>query len=243
VFETLLVVEGRPIELDAHLERLEASTRFLYGAPCPPTARALLLDHARGARLARMRLTVVPGGDDELAVEVAVAAVDACVVLAGRDRAVDLAPLVVGGGIGAHKWADRRLLASAEAALAPCVPLLVDRDGSVLEASRGNVFAVRDGVLITPPADERILPGVTRRVVMGISEAVGIPVREQAVSTTVLIEADEVFLTGSVRGIEPVRSCGAVVVGSAHAVTSALSQELRRRWTLVQGGKSGVPRD
>ena len=54
--------------------------------------------------------------------------------------------------------ADRRLLAGADAALAPRLPLLLDGDGAMLEASRGNLFVVHDGELVTPPTDGRILP-------------------------------------------------------------------------------------
>jgi branched-subunit amino acid aminotransferase/4-amino-4-deoxychorismate lyase len=225
VFETLLVLDGWPLELEAHLARLDASLRAVFGAPAPATARELVLDHARGADVARLRLTIAPDDQRGLTAAVVVAPVDAALVLPGPDRGLDLAPLVVAGGIGAHKWADRRLLASAEAEVAPRVPLLLDRDGAVLEASRGNLFLVHDGVLVTPPADGRILPGVTRRRVIELAAALGIPVREEAVPFDRLRQAAELFLTGAVRGIEP-------VVGPEEETTAALSRELRRFWSL-----------
>jgi para-aminobenzoate synthetase/4-amino-4-deoxychorismate lyase len=66
---------------------------------------------------------------------------------------VVLAPVVLPGGLGAHKWADRRL----PDALGPA--LLLDADGAVLEATWASV-ATGDGR--TPPADGRLLPGTTR---------------------------------------------------------------------------------
>jgi para-aminobenzoate synthetase/4-amino-4-deoxychorismate lyase len=233
VFETLLVLSGRPVELEAHLARLDASLRALFRAPVPATAGELVLEHARSAELARLRLTVAPDGAGELAAEVAVTAIERSVVQPGWDRGADLAPVVVAGGIGEHKWADRRLLASAEADVAPRVPLLLDRDGAVLEASRGNVFVVRDGVLATPPADGRILPGVTRRRVLLLAEALDIGVREEPVPFDRLPEAAEVFLTGAVRGIEPVRGCDGALVASEERVTPALARELERCWGLT----------
>jgi para-aminobenzoate synthetase / 4-amino-4-deoxychorismate lyase len=232
VFETLLVADGRPLELHAHLARLDASLRALFGAPAPPAARALVLDHARGADLARLRVTVAPDDQGALVAGAAVARVDASLVLPGRDRGLDLVPLVVAGGIGAHKWADRRLLAGAEANLAPRVPLLLDRDGAVLEVSRGNLFLVHDGVLVTPPADGRILPGVTRSRVLRLAEALDIPVSEEPVPFDRLREAAEAFVTGAVRGIEPVRGCDGAVLASERPITLALSGELRRCWAL-----------
>ena len=225
VFETLLVLDDRPLELEAHLQRLDRSVRALFGAPPPATVRALVLAHADHAGLARLRLTVMPG-----AAEVAMTRIDASLVLPNWARGVELAPVVVAGGLGAHKWADRRLLAAAEADLAPRVPLLLDADGTVLEASRGNVFAACEGVLFTPPADGRILPGITRSRVLRIATALGIPVREEAVAFERLAAADELFLTGAVRGIEPVRGCDGAFAGSAHRITPMLSRELRRCW-------------
>jgi para-aminobenzoate synthetase/4-amino-4-deoxychorismate lyase len=239
VFETLLVRDGRPLELEAHLARLDASLSALFGAPAPTTARELVLDHARGAELARLRLTVAPDGEGVLVADVVVAPVDASLVLPGWDGGVDLAPVVVAGGIGAHKWADRRLLASAEADLAPRVPLLVDRDGAALEASRGNLFVVHDGILVTPPADGRILPGVTRRRVLLLAEALDLDVREESVAFDRIGEADAMFLTGAVRGIEPVRTCDGADVGSDERITAALSRELDLHWRGVGHARVG----
>jgi len=229
VFETLLVLAGHPLELDAHLARLGDSLRALFAAPAPPIVRRLIVDHARPAGLARLRLTVAPAGG-ALAPEVAVAPIHASLVLPAWERAVELAPLVVAGGLGPHKWADRRLLAAAESDVAPRVPLLLDGDGTVLEASRGNVFAVFDGALVTPPTDGRILPGVTRRRVLSLAAGLGIGVREEAMPLERLAEATEVFLTGAVRGIEPVRGWNGVLTGSEQLVTPLLSHALRRHW-------------
>jgi para-aminobenzoate synthetase/4-amino-4-deoxychorismate lyase len=140
--------------------------------------------------------------------------------------------MVVEGGIGAHKWADRRLLAAAESDLAPRVPLLRDGDGTVLEASRGNVFAVLQGVLVTPPADGRILPGVTRRRVLELATGLGLPVREEVLPFERLGEATELFLTGAVRGIEPVSACDDVFAGAEPQITSQLTDALRQRWEV-----------
>ncbi len=134
-----------------------------------------------------------------------------------------LASVTMPGGLGAHKWVDRSPLEEAQARLpGDALPLIVDTDGSALEASRANLFAVRDGALHTPPLDGRILPGITRGRVIELANSATIPVHEQALSHDDLLEADEVFLTGSVRGIEPAGSLDGVALGDERRVSDAL---------------------
>jgi para-aminobenzoate synthetase/4-amino-4-deoxychorismate lyase len=203
VFETLLVADGQPIELDGHLARLGRSVQALYGQALPANAAELIRRGAAGIALGRLRLTLAPT-DADLEHDVVTAAVDPALVFPGPERALDLAELASPGGLGEHKWADRSPLAEAEADPAGAVPLIVDGE-TVLEASRANVFAVRGGVLITPPADGRILPGVARARTIELALANGIALHEQPLTLADLLSADEVLLTGSVRGVEPVR--------------------------------------
>jgi para-aminobenzoate synthetase / 4-amino-4-deoxychorismate lyase len=206
VFETLLVSDGSPVELDAHLRRLSASTRELYGADPPADTRELALEHAGPLTLGRLRVTVAPAAAGELAAEAATATVERASVFPSWERAVALRGFLVPGGLGAHKWADRTGLASLETDLPDgCIALLLDTGGEVLEASRANVFAVEGDVLVTPPADGRILPGVARTRAIELARSLGVEVREEKLSSERLLAASEAFVSGSVRGIEPVR--------------------------------------
>ena len=143
---------------------------------------------------------------------------------------MDLVPVRVPGWNGAHKWADRRLVEQAEADTDPARPLLVDADDTLLEGSRGNLFLVRDGVLLTPPADGRVLPGVTRARLIELAGELGVAVREEPLAFERLAEADEVLLTGAVRGVEHVRRCEGAGEERAGEVTDRLAAELRRAW-------------
>ena len=109
-------------------------------------------------------------------------------------------------------------------------PLVCDRAGEVLEAGRANLFAAHSQALVTPAADGRILPGTARAATIAIARAAGIEVREQRLFHDDLFAADEVFLTGSVRGIEPVRSLDGTDLPPAAALSGRIAAELRRRW-------------
>jgi para-aminobenzoate synthetase / 4-amino-4-deoxychorismate lyase len=231
IFETLLVVDDRPVELDAHLERLAASVAALYGPAATVDPRAEIVERSAGLPLGRLRVTLTPSGDDRLAVEIRTAEVDPALVFPGRERAVAGHTVLLAGGLGPHKWVDRELIDETEARLpGDVVPLIVDHGGAVLEASRANVFAVRDGVLETPPADGRILPGIARRRIAEAAPAIGLATRENELTVGNLIAADEVFFAGSVRGVEPVRAIDGVELAHPHAVGTRLGAQLKAAW-------------
>ncbi|HEU4702444.1 MAG TPA: aminotransferase class IV [Conexibacter sp.] len=231
VFSTMLVVDGRPVELAPHLAQLRESVRALYAIELPDAAAELVQEEAHSFELARVRLACRAGEDGGLLLEALARAVERTVVL--PDEGLDLRSAPVERWHGAHKWVDRRLLDRLEAAAGPASALLVARDERVLETTRANVFALgRDGVLRTPPTDGSILPGVTRAAVMALARERGLAVREEPLALAQLHDACEAFATGSIRGVESVRSLDGVPVGEGvrGTLTDALAEALRVRW-------------
>jgi para-aminobenzoate synthetase/4-amino-4-deoxychorismate lyase len=241
VFETLLILDGVPIELEAHLDRLGASVRELFGAEPPGGVRELVRERARGIAAGRLRLTLAPGPGGGLAADIATATIDPASVFPSWERATALTPYVIPGGLGAHKWADRSGLAWTEAGETDgALPLVLDRCDEVLEASRANVFVVEHDTLLTPSADGRILPGVARARAIETARSLGIELREDELSVARLLAAGEAFLTGSVRGIEPVRSLGESQLAPPGDVVSELAGEMRRIWIGASAGAESI---
>ena len=153
---------GRAPGLGRHLARLDGSTWRLFGKHLPPSLQADLASCLSNGPSGRLRLAARPvGGPLQVTVEV--------IPASDPPETVALRPVTIAGGLGPHKWLDRRLLAhlAGEAGPGPDEQLLItDRDGEVLETDRASVFAVIDGVLHTPPAGGRLLPGVTRAAVL-----------------------------------------------------------------------------
>lgn len=229
IFETILIYDDRPVELEAHLERLAASARSVYGKEIDDY-RNLVTSAARGGGLGRLRLDVVQQPDG-LVPSVIVAAVNRANVFPTGEFEVGLETLEVEVGQGEHKWADRDPLMRAEARCGSrAVPLLVTAGGTVLEASRANVFAVAGGELLTPPLDGRILPGIARRRVLELASKLDIEASERELTLAELRTAEEVFLTGSIRGVEPVRDVDGDDFPPSREVTSRLGVALRERW-------------
>ena len=83
--------------------------------------------------------------------------------------------------------------------------ILLNDSGCVAEGTADNLFIVSDGVLLTPPATEGALAGITRQTVLELAVANGIPAREAILTSYDLYNADECFLTGTGAKLIPVR--------------------------------------
>jgi branched-chain amino acid aminotransferase len=86
-------------------------------------------------------------------------------------------------------------------------------DGMVSEGSGENLFLVKDGVLMTPPAAASILSGITRDTILKLARDFGIEIREQNIPREMLYLADELFFTGTAAEVTPIRSVDRLQVG------------------------------
>jgi D-alanine transaminase len=78
------------------------------------------------------------------------------------------------------------------------------RDGEVTEGAASNVFIVIDGMIKTPPKGARLLPGITRDLIVELAKVQQLPISEVNFSKTELMAADEIWLTSSTKEIMPV---------------------------------------
>ena len=99
-------------------------------------------------------------------------------------------------GLGLER--RRALAAGAFEALIPTL------DGDLAEGTSSNFFVVKNGVVRTPSLDRGILSGVTRSVVLGICKESGIPAVEARVELEDLENAEEIWITSSILGVQPV---------------------------------------
>jgi para-aminobenzoate synthetase/4-amino-4-deoxychorismate lyase len=198
VFETVRVEGGRALHLTDHLARLRASVRTLHGVELGGELEACVDAALRGAgeEPQRLRVVAAPGAAPEAAL--------APLGPAASRAAVTLRPWTLPGGLGAHKWADRRRVDEASARLG-ATPLIVEPDGEVLEAGWANVWAVERRRVITPPADGRLLPGVTRSRLLAVAGELGLDAAEECLSLDRLRRADAIFLTSALRLAVPAR--------------------------------------
>ncbi|MEX2293828.1 MAG: aminotransferase class IV [Acidimicrobiales bacterium] len=212
VFETLKAVAGEPFAVRRHLERLRRSASAL-GLEVPVGDHELraamtevLASHA--LPLARVRITVT-GGAAPLGSERGPAATT-IVVAAGRlgepaaSTAVCVAPWPRNergalAGVKTTSYAEN-VVALAFAKERGCSESIVaTTTGLLCEGTGSNVFVVVDGELSTPPLSSGCLAGVTRELVLEITDAI-----ERDIPITALLTAEEVFLTSTGRDVQAV---------------------------------------
>ncbi len=90
---------------------------------------------------------------------------------------------------------------------------LLLRDGMLTEGSASNIFLVKDGIIITPPKSNFILPGITYDVVIELARANQLPLEIRQVSEAEVRDADELWLTSSTKEVLPISTLDGKPVG------------------------------
>ena len=230
VFETLPVHRGVAFRLAQHLDRLRRGLVALQ-IPEPPRWEHWVLeaaDRAAHEAAASLRVTVTRGPG---AAGVPPPSDVSPTVIVTLSRMPVFPDEFYRVGLSAHVASGRRSTrgmtsglktlsyTDAVAALIEArgagadEALFLDTDDHCSEASASNLFLRAGGVLVTPPASCGALPGITRAAVMTIAAKLGVPACERICGLPDLLEADEAFLTSSLRGIASLVRVGSHPIG------------------------------
>jgi D-alanine transaminase len=92
--------------------------------------------------------------------------------------------------------------------------ILIRDDSFMTEGSASNIFMVKDGVLLAPPKDHLMLPGITYDVILELAAAHGIKTKIRKIMKEELFSADELILTSSTREVMPITLLDGQAIGS-----------------------------
>lgn len=220
LFETIRVIEGRPVFFDRHYQRLQQGCQRLL-LPCPDfallQAEALSLTSAKASGVLKIILTRGRGGRGYRLPEV----VDPTRILAlypfpeyppaFQQQGVNVrfcqTRLGLNPTLAGIKHLNRleQVLARAEWQEATIQEgLMLDMNGHVIEGTMSNLFYVKDQTLVTAPVTHSGVAGIMRGRVLGWVARQGMAVAERNFFPEELLAADEVFLTNAIIGIWPV---------------------------------------
>jgi len=249
-FELLRTYKGQPFALQAHLDRLaHSSEKIGLQLPCSLSeiARIVMetLARNRDRRHAEsnIRIIVTGGSSPDF------------MTLQGRPRLLVLVselpappPAWYTGGVKITTMHSRRVLPGAKSInyLSATVALkrarelgavesaYVDHEGLVYECTTSNIFAFVGQVLVTP--GRKMLAGITRGVVLELARTM-YPVEVRDLKFSELTAAEEVFITGTNKGVVPVVQIDDVVIGDGKpgARTLAIRRALESRvWRQIE---------
>ena len=105
------------------------------------------------------------------------------------------------------------------------------RDGICTEGATSNVFAVKDGILYTHAADNHILKGITRQMILTrVAPSLGITLIEKEFDRAFVDDADELFFTDTIGGVIPITKLdrNPVSGGKPGAITLRLREALEK---------------
>ena len=92
--------------------------------------------------------------------------------------------------------------------------IALGHDGLLSEGAGENLFIIKNGKILTPPASASILGGITRDSVFSLAEDLGLTVNEQTLSREQLYGADEAFFTGTAVEVTPIRQVDHITIGN-----------------------------
>jgi 4-amino-4-deoxychorismate lyase len=226
VFETARVYAGRPFLLDRHLARFARSAERV-GLPAPDVRECERLAELVIGASAEQDLSLRLYWTGRVLVATAAEIDPALEALRERGLRLVTVPWSTGALASTKSTSYAENMAAQDGAVAAGADdaLLVSSDGTVLEAPTANVFWREGGTLLTPSLDLPILAGVTRGLLLEIAEQE--TVVEGVFPLGRLLEADEVFLSASIREVMPVASVDGKAFGLGPAAHE-LQQALRR---------------
>lgn len=229
VYEVIPVYSGNPFRLPEHLARFERSHQAIR-IPNP-------LNDADWTRLINDLIARNAGEDQSVYLQVTRG-------VARRDHAFPAdtkptvfgmssplstpAPEVVENGVAAITTVDFRwlkcdvkstsllgnCLLRQAAADAGAVEVVMFRDGFLTEGSSSNVFVVKAGVILAPPKNNLVLPGITYDVVIELAQAHGLPLEVRPITESEVRAADEIWVTSSTKEVLAVTTLDGKAVGN-----------------------------
>ncbi|MCK5190426.1 MAG: aminodeoxychorismate lyase [Methylococcales bacterium] len=221
LFETIEVLNGTPVFLDQHLQRLfKGCQRLLIPIPDPDILRKEAFQICQGEASAVLKLIVTRGSGGRgyrqpetiqptrlfslhSFPEYPESLKQQGIIARFCDTLLGLNPSLAGIK---HMNRLEQVLARAEWSSSDIQEgLMLDTNGNVVEGTMSNLFMVKDQILYTPAIEQSGVEGVLRNILISLAKKNQIKLIEKRISKEELLSADELFVTNSIIGIWPIK--------------------------------------
>ncbi len=243
VFTTLRIYKGIPFAFERHWDRLQRDAHLLHiEIPIERAElrrRVLQLVDRNACPEASMRLCIVrsqggvfegPGSGNQS--DIVAFTID----VPRRQETVSLSVQENGrhaespfAGTKTLSWSHNLTFVEIAKQKGFSEVILLNERGEVAECTSANIFAVRNGVTYTPPLSSGPLPGITR---LAMLEELSERIEERVLHRSDLVDADEVFITSTVRELMPVERIADRTLKAAE----------KGQWPVMEGLRSSLRR-
>jgi len=230
VYEVIPAYAGQPFRLVEHLRRLDAS---LSGIRMSPP-----LDEHQWRKILSRLLAQRGDADQQIYLQITRGAYDKRLhtipnqvnptVMAFATELARRDPELVKQGMSVITLDDIRwercnikaitllanILAQQQARDESAEEAILVRNGLANEGTASNLFMVKDNLIITPPKNQHLLPGITRDLVLELARDAGLPHAEASISVAELETAEEIWITSSTKEVMPVTRLNGRPVGN-----------------------------
>jgi branched-chain amino acid aminotransferase len=256
VYETIRTFNGRPFLFERHMQRLRNSSGML--ALAVPLSDGELLDRCRetmkaaglggGASSEAYIRVLVTRGVGDLSYDPKACPVPTVIVIVKPQIdppdevyewgvMIAIVPIVRNHPASVNPLIKSNNLLNNALAMQEAVRrgafegVMRNYRGELAECTQSNLFVVKEGVALTPPLDAGLLPGITRGFLFDIAPEAGVSIREAVLRDDDLLNADEVFLTNTTRGVLPATRVDERTIGNGKPgpITRALRDAYMKR--------------
>ena len=249
IFEGIRIYDGCIFRLDAHIERLYSSAKYItLKMPLKPEElKWVCVESCRrnGLTNGYIRLVITRGVGD-LGLSPWLCKIPSIICIASKIKlypeecytkgirvvTVPTTRLSVSALNARVKSCNylNNILAKIEGNNAGCPEaLMLDDHGFVVECTGDNIFVVKDGALYTPPVHMGALKGVTRDAIIELARDMDLEVHESPFTRFEIFDADECFMTGTAAEVVPLIELDArpIANGKPGKITKKLNQKYR----------------
>jgi D-alanine transaminase len=251
VYEVIRIYNGRPFAMPQHFDRLERSCGGINLAmplAKPDLTREISQFLQRtGVREGMIYLQITRGQSPRNHVS---SPCKPTLLFYTRDLPPMLAPAATPGlkliSVPDERWQRcwiksiallPNILAKNQAVAAGADEAVFIHDGVVTECCASNIFILRRGQLLTHPVGPKVLPGITRLILLDLADQLGIPAIERPIFEAEAFAADELFITSTTREVAWVSRWNNQVVGNGNPgpltlkLHHAIQEKIRKETT------------
>ncbi len=229
IYEVIIALNKKPFELDAHIERLKKNiSKLKYPIDDQINFEEIVSEIiSKNKNLNQVIYIQISRGTDQIRDHIPGNNLSPTIFVSSHELKTDFSLSTGEKAILLEDFRWRKSQIKATSLLANVIYRSAAKDkdvfetilfenGFITEGAVSNVFCCTDNKIITPPLSENILPGITRKVILEVIQDISLEYEESKIPIESFLEADEIWVTNSTKGIIPIIDLDGKKIGSGN---------------------------